>query len=387
MAMALCVASNPWRAGAAAKMKVVRPHYRGSSRYGARFKAAAGHRPTRKCNARGGTGAGASSCFWAHWPTVGEKLTTASAAPLVLLFVPQIWKNWSSMSTGRAVLLQELPFTGYLFGIGGNLLLLSYFTERKERAACVNQTIGVCSSFVVVAQIYEAGFMPGPIFTGVAIHVMAGLLLPLLNWAGRVPGSSSVWRAWERLIVLAGASVVSFLAVSIVTDMPTFSATAIASITALVLGFTAARAILPFLRADSPRRRRNETQPSAFAVVYGWMATILFMIMPLPQLLRNLCAAAAAGSSAVSRQTVFLAIIGNGLMIPRALAVEDRLWLVGSCWGMLVMGVLQLFSMSCSEPRHTLETRLVAIGAAAFLLAAAYCQRQYKGTIQKSASQ
>ena len=260
-------------------------------------------------------------------------------------------------------------------------MLLSYFTERRERAACVNQTIGICSTLVVIAQLHAAGSVPGPVFVAVVAIAAAGLLLPAANWAGaRVRSASPVWRAWERLIALIGAAVICQLAASMVIDLPTRAASATAALALGAAAAAGARAALPMLRGGGGGGGGGAaagglpapSSSSSFATVYGWLATVLFMLMPLPQLLRNFTSARAdCAASAVSQQTLLLAIVGNGLMIPRALFSRDLPWLVGSSWGMLVMGVIQLASVSRPAGAR------VACAAAAFLAATVFCQRRY----------
>lgn len=46
----------------------------------------------------------------------------------------------------------------------------------------------------------------------------------------------------------------------------------------------------------------------------------------------------------LSKATVLLAMIGNGLMVPRALLTRDKVWLAGSAWACFT-GWFQLFSL------------------------------------------
>lgn len=47
----------------------------------------------------------------------------------------------------------------------------------------------------------------------------------------------------------------------------------------------------------------------------------------------------------LSLATIQLAAAGNALMVPRALYIRDRIWLVGALWGSLVFGWTQMLSM------------------------------------------
>ncbi|GIL70313.1 hypothetical protein Vretifemale_1117 [Volvox reticuliferus] len=74
----------------------------------------------------------------------------------------------------------------------------------------------------------------------------------------------------------------------------------------------------------------------------GWGATLLFALSPLPQLVRNLLEPQSLEGLSVG--TMLLALLGNALMVPRALLVRDVVWLSGTTWA-CVAGWGQLFSM------------------------------------------
>ncbi|PQM39496.1 RNA polymerase sigma factor sigA [Prunus yedoensis var. nudiflora] len=70
--------------------------------------------------------------------------------------------------------------------------------------------------------------------------------------------------------------------------------------------------------------------------ISGWTATLLFMWMPISQMWTNfLNPDNIKGLSAFS---MLLAMIGNGLMIPRALFIRDFMWFTGSTWASLFYG-------------------------------------------------
>ena len=60
---------------------------------------------------------------------------------------------------------------GYLTGLGGNSLLLSYFAAKREMNAVVVQALGIASSFAVLTQIRAAGFMPRSVYAALAAVV------------------------------------------------------------------------------------------------------------------------------------------------------------------------------------------------------------------------
>lgn len=60
---------------------------------------------------------------------------------------------------------------GYLTGLGGNSLLLSYFAAKKETNAVVVQALGIASAFAVLTQIRVAGLMPRAAYAALAAVV------------------------------------------------------------------------------------------------------------------------------------------------------------------------------------------------------------------------
>ena len=50
------------------------------------------------------------------------------------------------------------------------------------------------------------------------------------------------------------------------------------------------------------------------------------------------------GLAGLSQATVVLAMVGNGLMVPRALLTRDKVWLAGSAWASFT-GWAQLLSL------------------------------------------
>lgn len=77
--------------------------------------------------------------------------------------------------------------------------------------------------------------------------------------------------------------------------------------------------------------------------VSAWTATLLFMWGPIAQMWTNYVKP--ANIKGLSSQTVLLAMIGNGLLLPRALFIRDFMWFTGSSWGCSLAGEGILISM------------------------------------------
>ncbi|GBG73976.1 hypothetical protein CBR_g17688 [Chara braunii] len=84
---------------------------------------------------------------------ITEQLTASSALPFLLLMMPQIIKNADYLMAGNKSPLSILPWMGYTTGLLGNMLLLTYFSEKKEMSATIVQVVGVVSTFVLLSQV------------------------------------------------------------------------------------------------------------------------------------------------------------------------------------------------------------------------------------------
>lgn len=103
------------------------------------------------------------------------------------------------------------------------------------------------------------------------------------------------------------------------------------------------RAAIALVGADAMRLLRGALL-EVWARVSAWSATLLFCCQPIAQLAACFAAPAAAASLNVS--TVCLGMVGNGLMLPRALLTRDPIWIVGTVWGTLAMGWASLAAIA-----------------------------------------
>ena len=106
--------------------------------------AAAGQHPS-------GDAAGAAAAQ--RWDTLTQQLVALSTLPFIFLFLPQLLKNHANLTAGNAEALAVLSWMGFLTGLGGNSLLLSYFAAKREMNAVVVQATGIASSFAVLTQV------------------------------------------------------------------------------------------------------------------------------------------------------------------------------------------------------------------------------------------
>ncbi|XVF06805.1 hypothetical protein REPUB_Repub06bG0082300 [Reevesia pubescens] len=213
---------------------------------------------------------------------------------------------------------------GMFTGLLGNLSLLSYFAKKKEKEAVVVQTLGVVSIYVVITQLAMAEAMPLPHFVATSVVVGAGLALNFLNYYGRL--NERIWQFWEDFITVGGLSVLPQIMWS------TFVPYIPNSILPGAIAFLLAVAAVTMARTG----KLSEKSVKFVGGISGWTATLLFMWMPVSQMWTNfLNPDNIKGLSAFS---MLLAMIGNGLMIPRALFIRDFMWFTGSTWATLFYG-------------------------------------------------
>ncbi|GAB4814230.1 hypothetical protein N2152v2_001276 [Parachlorella kessleri] len=253
--------------------------------------------------------------------------------PFLFLLLPQLLKNAASLSPNPDA-LGILSYVSYLTGLFGNTLLLSYFTAKAEHSAVLVQAIGIASSFAVLTQIRIAGFMPRAVYAATATIVACTATLTALKLSGRLDASKQgqrVWAAWQKVLGLAGLAVVPQVLWTALVGTPTL----LPSLTTFGLG--CAMLVL------SAAGRLPPAIESAWSGLSAGTATLLFVLQPVAQLIKNF--QDPASLSGLSLATIQLAACGNALMVPRALFTRDLIWLVGSSWGSLVFGWAQALSL------------------------------------------
>ncbi|KAL7230307.1 hypothetical protein ACSBR2_008747 [Camellia fascicularis] len=268
-----------------------------------------------------------------QWDALTAKFAGAANLPFLLLQIPQIVLNARNLLAGNKTALLAVPWLGMFTGLLGNLSLLSYFAKKKEKEAVVVQTLGVISIYVVIAQLAMAEAMPLPHFIVTSIVVASGLVLNFLNYFDLL--SAGIWRFWEDFITVAGLSVLPQVMWS--TFVPYIPHSILPGITAF---FVAVVAVVMARMGKLP-----EKGIKFVGSIAGWTATLLFMWMPVAQMWTNfLNPDNIKGLSAVS---MLLAMIGNGLMIPRALFIRDFMWFTGSTWASVFYGWGNLICLYC----------------------------------------
>ncbi|KAE8734598.1 Maltose excess protein 1 [Hibiscus syriacus] len=259
-----------------------------------------------------------------EWDSWTAKFAGAANLPFLLLQLPQIILNARNLMAGNKTALLAVPWLGMFTGLLGNLSLLSYFAKKRETEAAVVQTLGVISIFVVITQLAMGAAMPLPQYVATAVVVVAGLILNFLNYYGML--NKTIWKLWEDFMTVGGFSVLPQIMWS------TFVPYIPKSIMPGTIAFVVAVAAVTLEHTG----KLSEKGAKFVGSISGWTATLLFMWMPISQMWTNfLNPENIKGLSAFS---MVLAVLGNGLLIPRALFIRDLMWFTGSVWATFFYG-------------------------------------------------
>ncbi|XP_039121540.1 maltose excess protein 1-like, chloroplastic [Dioscorea cayenensis subsp. rotundata] len=280
--------------------------------------------------------AAAQGSAFEQWDSLTAKLAGSANLPFLLLQLPQIVLNARNLLSGNPSALRAVPWLGMLTGLLGNLSLLSYFAKKRETEAVLVQTSGVISTYVVILQLAMAQAMPLPQFVATSVVVSLGFVLNFLNYFSRL--DESLWRLWEDFITIGGLSVLPQVMWS--TFVPFVPNSILPGVVSCVLGVGAV-----VMKCRHELGKLSEEGIKLVGALAGWTATLLFMWMPVAQMWTSYLNP--DNIRGLSSFTMLLAMIGNGLMIPRALFIRDLMWFTGSAWGTMFYGWGNLACMYC----------------------------------------
>ncbi|KAK4740651.1 hypothetical protein SAY87_024239 [Trapa incisa] len=267
------------------------------------------------------------------WDSITAKLSAAANIPFLLLQLPQIILNAQNLLSGNKSALFAVPWLGMLTGLMGNMSLLSYFVKKREKEVVVVQTLGAVSIYVVLCQLAAAEAMPLPHFVATSAVVVIGLILNFLSYFGLV--SAPIWRFWEDFITVGGLSVLPQVMWS--TFVPHIPNSILPGTVAFVLAIAAV--------VTARMGKLSEKFVKFMGLVSGWTATLLFMWMPVSQMWTNFLRP--ENIRGLSASSMLLAMMGNGLMVPRALFVRDFMWFLGSTWAVIFYGYGNIACLYC----------------------------------------
>ena len=289
------------------------------------------------------------------WDEKTQRFVEASWGIFGLLQFPQIWANtvnlaaahpllkalvhFFGVSAGHLSAISGIPFIGVLSGILADSILMSYFIGSKEYPPAVVQTIGVVMASLMLSQVALAGFMPAAIYFAAFPLILSHLAINALKWSGHLPEKIAgipVWGAWQKGLSLLGL----FLLPAGVASM---FAHASLGVLPFALGGVAALSGLGFMIAERYGKLSKKWQ-NHWSSFGAWLATFLFMFMPLAQI--HSIWSNAVGMHGLSLPSFLMGAMGNLLMLPRAIMTQNRIWFVGSAWAVLVGGLGVFLSLS-----------------------------------------
>ncbi|CAH9091959.1 unnamed protein product [Cuscuta europaea] len=259
-----------------------------------------------------------------QWDLLTAKFAGAANVPFLVLQLPQIILNTRNIIAKNNSALFAVPWLGMLTGLLGNLSLLSYFIKKREKEAAVVQALGVVSSYVVLSQLAVAGAMPLPQFAVTSFAVACGLAINSINYFDFL--NPRIWHCWEDFITIAGLSALPQVMWS--TFLPFVPNTILPG----VISFLVAVTFVLMARLS----KLSEKGVEFVALLSAWTATLLFMWMPVAQMWTNILKP--DNIKGLSAASMLLAMVGNGLMIPRALFTRDFMWFTGSSWACIFYG-------------------------------------------------
>lgn len=253
---------------------------------------------------------------------VTETMSFFAMVPLTLLTFPQIWKNYVNAMAGDLAAIGAVSWQGYGAGMLGNLLLLSYFADKREPAATAAQAIGVTTSMMLLTQIAWSGNMhnvaPITMFLS-SSFVVAGTSLSVARYFDYAHGErgTKIWSAYQTALGIVGILATPQIISNALTPFMGWLPIEL-TILALVLA------------------HRADALPKKWSEFSGWTATALFMSMPVAQIAQNI-----AHPDVLQGLSVLTSVFitsGNALMLSRAIFVRDWVWTVGSAWAAFVGG-------------------------------------------------
>lgn len=270
-----------------------------------------------------------------EWDSLTAKFAGAANLPFLLLQLPQIILNSRNLMAGNKSALLAVPWLGMLTGLLGNLSLLSYFIKKRETEAVVVQMLGVISMYVIILQLAMAEAMPLPHLVATSIVIATGVILNLMKYFNLL--NTGIWKFWEEFITIAGLSALPQVMWS--TFVPIVPNTILPG----SIAFLAAVLAVSMARLG----KLSDKGIKILGSVSGWTATLLFMWMPVSQMWTSILNP--ENVKGLSSVTMLLAMIGNGLLIPRALLTRDLMWFTGSTWACVFYGWGNLVCLYCFD--------------------------------------
>eukprot|EP00963_Diacronema_lutheri_P005739 scaffold456_cov368-Pavlova_lutheri.AAC.2 len=277
---------------------------------------------------------------WDRWT---GRMVDLSAGCFAIMQVPQMARHTWMLQQGALAEMRALSVPGVACSLVGNAILMHHFARRGEAAAVRVQAFGTCSGSILLAQIAAAGHLKAwmAVLAGTFAVVATGTAV----WRILRNHEGSQWKWWDRALALVGCLSLGQVWAA-VTRIDAWLVAAFST-----CAWTAALVWEDAQYKKTVRSHESEDPPNLeelwerrWEAISSWSATLLFMLMPVAQVAKSF--AEPWTVEGIAMPTVFLGWVGNALMLPRALATRDLVWVAGSAWGATVFGWCQGLAMT-----------------------------------------
>lgn len=301
-----------------------------------------------------GTGKGKASSSESHpsaetkekqdpWDMWTGRMVDLSAGCFAIMQMPQIARHTWMLQQGALEEMKALSVPGVACSLMGNAILMHHFARRGEAAAVRVQAFGTCSGSILLAQIAAAGHLE--VWMATLAGTFALVATGTAVWRILKNHEGSQWKWWDRALALVGCLSLGqvWAAVTPMDALLIAIASTVAWTAALVWEDTQYNNTSKTNKPENLDEKKRIWE-SRWEAISSWSATLLFMMMPVAQVAKSFAQPWTVEGIAIP--TVFLGWLGNALMLPRALATKDLVWVAGSAWGATVFGWCQGLAMT-----------------------------------------
>jgi hypothetical protein len=237
-----------------------------------------------------------------------------------------------------------LRWNGYCAGSMHDLILASFFCSIGEPAQTRVNIFGCLITFFPLLQMFayrlpgspEPGLVPPIPFFILTAVIISGLLIISLRSCGK---GKDAFDRWMHFLTMLGGALVAFsLTYEIQDDLGVNASRPV--LAKAINGGAGSAGFVLLLCMVLMKRTSNSTGP--------WLATLLFMYMPLPQIRENFVHPASAADFAI--EWIYCFVMANGLGMARAVYTRNVLWVTGAAWSCFA-GVLMSASVVVASAR------------------------------------
>jgi hypothetical protein len=274
----------------------------------------------------------------------------------------QIIKNFRDPDS-----MAGLRWNGDGAGAMADLIMATFFCSIGETGQARVNIFGTISNLIPVIQMFayrppgspNPALVPAlPFFVYVTL-VVVGLIIVLMRFGGRW---ESTFARWVKITTVLGGALVAYtLTYEIQCDLGFTEKRPVVTKATNVAAMLAGGAVL--LCMVLLKKTGDSTGP--------WLATLLYIYMPLPQIWENFVHPASAAD--LSTSFIYFYVTANGLGLARAMYTRCWMWVIGAGWacmlGVVMSAGVVMASARLPEPFLTPLNLCALIGFnAAFIV-------------------